>query len=118
MITRVGAVVLTARDLDATVAFYRAAGLPLEREQHDDGPVHYACDVDGCHVAVFPAREDGGAPGRGVAGSTLVGFAVTSVDEVLAEVSRLGVAVLEPPSDYPWGLRALVEDPDGRPVEL
>jgi predicted enzyme related to lactoylglutathione lyase len=48
----------------------------------------------------------------------LVGFAVTSVDEVLAEVSRLGVAVLEPPSDYPWGLRALVEDPDGRPVEL
>ena len=36
----------------------------------------------------------------------------------LRRVRAAGSRVLQDPEEYPWGSRALVEDPDGRLVEL
>lgn len=116
----IGAVVLIVGDLDAAVAFYQAvSGLSLEREQHDvDDPVHYAVDADGCHVALFGADHAGAAPGPRTAGETMIGFEVTSVEASVDAARGLGATILQEPEDYPWGLRALIEDPDGRRVEV
>ena len=115
-----GALVLYASDVDETVAFYRLLGLDLQVDDHgiDAGPVHYACDLDGCHFAIFPADEPGRAPGRAEGGATFVGLAVESVEAAVASARVFGATVLQQPESYPWGLRAVVEDPDGRPVEV
>lgn len=119
MTVRIGALVLATSAIDEVVAFYRALGMPLEEERHDEGPVHYACDLSGCHFAVFPAEGgDGRAPGRSMPGSSFIGIAVPSIDEACTVVQQLGATVHQQPDDYPWGRRAVVEDPDGRPVEL
>jgi lactoylglutathione lyase len=114
----IGALILFAADVGRTVRFYEALGLPLEPEQHDDEPVHFAADVDGCHVAVFPAAEHGVAPGALVAGETMAGLRVPSTEDAVEAVRRLGARIIQEPDDYPWGRRALVEDPDGRRVEV
>jgi lactoylglutathione lyase len=114
----VGAVILFSSDLDACAQFYRLIGLDLEDERHEDGPAHLACDVDGVHVAIFEGGGHGRAPGHRDAGSTFVGFAVEDVDGTVDALMAMGVRVLQAPADFPWGRRAVVEDPDGRPVEL
>ena len=114
-----GALVLWAGDLDAAVRFYRALGVPLEAEQHGPAdPVHFASELSGCHFAVFAADAPGRAPGLTRAGCSLVGLAVESVEVTLRAARDAGAPVLQEPEMYPWGLRAVVADPDGRPVEL
>jgi lactoylglutathione lyase len=117
---KIGALVLFASDIGRTVAFYRALGLPLQVDDHgtDEGPLHYACDLDGCHFAVFPADGEGKSPGLRQSGSSFPGFTVESVEETVEAARAFGARVIQEPSVYPWGLRAVLEDPDGRSVEV
>lgn len=120
MVPRVGALVLFAADLDAAVAFYRLLGVVLEVDDHgdEDAPIHYAAELDGCHFAVFPAEHPGRAPGIRQAGAAFPGFVVASVESTVSALRAAGHRILQESSTYPWGLRAVVEDPDGRPVEI
>jgi uncharacterized glyoxalase superfamily protein PhnB len=115
---RLGAFVLFTSRQDECVAFYRLLGAPLVEERHDDGVVHFACEIGEVHFAVFPVADDGRAPEYGASGCSFPGFAVTSVDAVVEQAARHGAAVLQPCADYPWGIRAVLRDPDGRPVEV
>ena len=33
-------------------------------------------------------------------------------------VRHMGTQILQEPAEYPWGRRAVLRDPDGRPVEV
>jgi lactoylglutathione lyase len=114
----VSSIVLYSAQPDRALTFYRLIGIQFEEEDHGDGAVHAATDLGGVHVAVFPAAERGRAPARRVAGSTFVGFYVDSLDETLAGLSATGAAVLVGHEVQVWGCRVVVEDPDGRPVEI
>jgi lactoylglutathione lyase len=118
-VVEVGALILVAADARTTAAFYQAVGsIELLPEQHDDDPVHFVAELGGCHFAIFDAREPGTAPRPGMAGETMAGFRVTSVEEAVEAARGLGARVIQEPDDYPWGRRALLEDPDGRRVEV
>ncbi len=114
----VGAVVLFTARPDEVVEFYRALGVPLQLEHHGDDVMHWAADIGGCHVAVFPTFTEGDAPGYRQAGATFAGFVVDSVDGAVAAVTALGAPVVQEPTEASWGRRAVVTDPDGRPVEI
>ena len=114
----VGAVVLFTERVEDCVAFYRTIGITLAEERHDEAdPPHYACELGGSHFAIFPSSP-GAAAGIGEGGCTFVGFAVAAVDDVVEAAARAAFTVLQPPVDYPWGRRAVLRDPDGRPVEV
>jgi lactoylglutathione lyase len=114
----VGAIILWSARLEETVRFYRALGIPLEEERHDEeDPVHWACDLGPVHFAVFEIPAGRRAPAYREDGATAVGFAVPDADAAVEAVRRLSARVVREPEDMPWGRRAIVEDPDGRPVE-
>lgn len=113
-----GAIVMSTGRPDEMLDFYRALGVPLQMEHHGDGVLHWAADIGDLHVAVFPVFGEGDAPGYRQAGNTFVGFVVDSVDAAVAAVFDLGAAVIQQPTEMPWGRRAVVVDPDGRPVEI
>jgi lactoylglutathione lyase len=117
-VTEFGALVIYAADAARTAAFYRAVGVDLEDEDHGEGPVHFAVDLDGVHFAVYPAQTPGRAPARRAGGASFPGFYVTSLDRATAALAELGAPVLQPHENMPWGCRILVEDPDGRQVEV
>lgn len=73
--------VLYAGHPDATAAFYRALGLDLAAEDHGEGPVHFAAELAGVHVAIYPAGSPGTAAERRSGGSLFPGFYVESLDE-------------------------------------
>lgn len=114
----VASIVLYSSQPERTIAFYRSVGVDFEDEDHGDGMVHAATEVGGVHVAVFAASDTGTAPSRQADGCTFVGFYVDSLDEVLTAVSALGATVLVDHELQDWGCRVVLEDPDGRPVEI
>jgi catechol 2,3-dioxygenase-like lactoylglutathione lyase family enzyme len=111
---RVNALILWTTAYDRTVAFYRALGVPLVDEQHDDGPLHVACELDGVHVAIYPA-EGSAAVGYRTGGGAMLGFTVPAIDPILA---ALAPPIVRAPEAMPWGRRVVIADPDGRAVEL
>jgi predicted enzyme related to lactoylglutathione lyase len=117
MVKELGALILFTGEIERTVAFYREIGIPLEEEQHEDTPVHYACELGGVHMAIHEVGPDR-APRWRSGGSEYFGFAVASLDEAVAAARRTGARIKQEPEEFPWGPRALVEDPDGRIVEL
>jgi catechol 2,3-dioxygenase-like lactoylglutathione lyase family enzyme len=118
--TQIASLVLFANDLDATAAFYRAAGLTLEDEHHDDGPVHVAAELAGVHFAIY-AADHGIAATAGTwraAGTSFPGIFVESLDSVTVALAGLGAPLLAAHQTRPWGCRIVVQDPDGRQLEI
>jgi catechol 2,3-dioxygenase-like lactoylglutathione lyase family enzyme len=109
--------VLRTEDLDRSVRFYRALGLEFAQEQHGDGPVHYACELGETVLELYPARP-GSAPERRTAGATMIGFRVDSLSQTMHALAELDVAVLTAPSQSSTPSRAVVQDPDGRAIEI
>ena len=114
---KLGALILFANRLSETVAFYRALGVPLVEENHEDGPLHFACELGPVHLAFFEGTR-GETPQYRAGGTTMPGLAVPSLDDAWEAMQNLGATIVQPPTDYPWGPRILVEDPDGRTVEV
>ena len=113
----VNLIVLRVRDLEESLRFYRALGLTFVQEQHGSGPVHYACELDSMVVELYPG-EPGAALERKMAGATMLGFQVDSLDSIIETLEQLGVKVITKPQTGAWGRRMVVEDPDGRAIDL
>jgi len=128
--TEIASIGFFAADGVRTAEFYRVAGVDLEDESHDEGPGHWAAEVGGVHVAVYDVDDEadaGGTSGTGnagraprlrAAGSPFPGIYVTSLDLARAALEELGAPILEDHQVRPWGCRFIVEDPDGRAVEV
>lgn len=114
---------LVVRDVAASVAFYRLAGLPIDAEPAAfhvavHFPNGFLLELDSTG---FVGEWDTGWPG-GVGGNAVIGLAVDSRDEVdhrYRALTGAGHRGRQPPYDAFWGARyAIVEDPDGYPVGL
>ncbi len=118
MATALGSLILFTSHLEEVVTFYRSLGVEFELEDHGDGEQpHFALELNGIHLAVFEGPAGSAAPFRH-GGCTWPGFVVDDLDATLERVKALGANVLAEPEERPWGMRAIVEDPDGRPIEL
>jgi len=122
---------LVARDVDASIAFYRRLGLDVPESRvwrtatgaHHvdlDLPNGFVLHIDSAALAQrFDAgwREPSDRRGRVVIGFSLPSRA--AVDARFAELVAAGYAASQPPHDTFWGARyAVIEDPDGNPVGL
>lgn len=122
---------VVVRDMDATLAFYRAVGLdaPEHGEEWPPGsgaqhvnvkfPNGVRLEFDNVPMAnIWHA----GRRERGHGSQVVLGISLPSreaVDERYAELTAAGYVGSQPPYDAFWGARyAIVEDPDGNDVGL
>lgn len=112
MDTQLNLVVLRSPDLTRAAGFYSALGITLQRERHGAGPEHLAGQLGGVVFEIYPQGD-----GEGTL-KTRIGFMVDSIAALLPLLQDAGGKVLSSPQDSPWGLRAVVADPDGHRVEL
>jgi uncharacterized glyoxalase superfamily protein PhnB len=119
---------LVARDMAASLAFYRRLGLEIPESAiwQVSGQAHHAkADGAGAVDLEFDSRRLAHAYNAGFAaerGRVLIGVELASrdaVDTLWTALLEEGVQGLQPPYDAFWGARyAIVEDPDGNPVAL
>lgn len=104
---------LRVADLECAANFYRLLGLEFVKHAHGSGPEHYACEMPGFVLELYPATAE-----QPVSASTRLGFSVAEVDDLVAKLAAAGSKTLSAPRDSEWGRRAVVIDPDGHRVEL
>jgi|JRYL01.1.fsa_nt_gb predicted enzyme related to lactoylglutathione lyase len=104
--------VVRSSDLERAERFYRELGVAFVRHAHG-GPEHLCAESDGMVFEIHPVRS-----GQQSTASTRLGFAVADVGAVLARLQAVDAVVVQAPREGPWGLRAVVRDPDGHCVEL
>lgn len=111
---RLNLLVLRVADLDRAVAFYRLLGLRFEKHAHGSGPIHFAAELERFVFELYQATAE-----QPVSSSTRIGFEVADVVETVATLGAVpGARILSVPTASPWGLRAVVADPDGHRIEL
>jgi catechol 2,3-dioxygenase-like lactoylglutathione lyase family enzyme len=118
---------LVVTDMAASVAFYRLLGLdipdtlPEWQDHHRSAAVGDGLDLDFDSVE-FARRWNEGWPDRAQRGMGVLGFRVSSreeVDEIYERLIGAGYTGQQRPYDAFWGSRyAVVEDPDGNAVGL
>ncbi|MGH9888447.1 MAG: VOC family protein, partial [bacterium] len=120
---------LVVRDMDATLAFYRALGLDIPESalwRTPTGVHHVDLTMPGGFIVHFDSealakiynrgwREPSGPGARAV-----LTFKVATredVDRIHGELTKLGSRSSQPPFDAFWGARfAIVDDPDGNQI--
>ena len=119
---------LVARDIDATVAFYRHLGIdiPADKIWRTDTGAHHVEGVPlgaGAEIEIDSDRLAGVYnQGFDPSSRTVLGFRLGSrqaVDDLHNDLVNAGYQSRQPPYDAFWGARyAIVADPDGRDVSL
>src|SRR5262245_18572565 len=120
-----------ARDMDATLAFYRRLGLEIPDAtvwRTASGAHHVDVDLpNGFHLhfdsmALAKSFNRGWPAQTDAATRPIIGFSLPSreaVDALYADLVAAGYAGRQPPYDAFWGARyAVIEDPDGNHVGL
>ena len=105
--------ILTTRDLDRSLTFYRdLLGGTVEFQFPDDGPaVYVGVNIGRNHIGIgwAPDSSEDAAAQR-----FSLWLYTDDCDRAVADLSAAGVPVLSEPEDQPWGERvARVTDPDG-----
>ena len=120
---------LVVRDMERSVAFYRALGVALPEDaiwRTGSGAHHVVMRMPGgfeLALDSYPLAESynaGWRPASGDGSPTVIGFRLAdaaAVDAAYARLVGLGHASVQPPYYTFWGARyAIVEDPDGNHV--
>jgi predicted enzyme related to lactoylglutathione lyase len=105
-------IVIRSSDLDRAARFYSLLGIAFNRERHDSGPEHLACRIGPVVLEIYPC--DGASPTAAVR----LGVQVASVHAAMSVLNEAGTKTISLPKDGPWGLRAVVVDPDGHRIEI
>lgn len=106
-------VMIRSADLGRSASFYRVLGMSFQKHRHGSGPEHLTCELGPVVFEIYPRKDDSDSTS-----STRLGFRVPSVDAAVQQMRQIGVTVVSPPKDSPWGRRAVVDDFDGHRVEL
>jgi catechol 2,3-dioxygenase-like lactoylglutathione lyase family enzyme len=112
--------IIFVRDFQAMRVFYQdVLGLPLSREL-SDGWIEYRIGSNTLALA-RPSRTAADLPVPLGTASLQLAFKVSApdVDQCARELQEKGIALLEPPTDQPFGHRTLFfRDPDGNLLEV
>lgn len=122
---------LVVRDMNATIAFYRALGVDIPETaiwrtatgiHHVDLTMPGGLIVHFDSAALTQVYDRGWCEPSGAGTRTVLSFHVSSreeVDRIHDHLTALGHESAQPPYDAFWGSRyAIVEDPDGNHVGL
>jgi hypothetical protein len=60
--------VIRTNDILKVRAFFESLGLKFVEEKHGDGPLHYACEVNGQVLEIYPGDGSAMSPGWGTVG--------------------------------------------------
>jgi lactoylglutathione lyase len=105
--------VLRCTDVNLTRRFYELLGLVFAEEKHGTGPLHYAWENGGFVLELYPAS------GQQVPDNVRLGFSTPFLADVSGNiVHRPDIKVLKAPYTTDDRVVMLLEDPDGRKVEV
>lgn len=93
---------------------YEQLGFEFDYHRHGNGPFHYASENDGFVFEIYPLSVKTDVSDEAIR----LGFDVKNLEVLLVELEKSNWKVISRVSHTPWGPTAIVQDLDGRKVEL
>lgn len=112
--TAINLIVIKTDKIQAQFEFYSALGLQFEYHKHGDGPHHYASTAGQPVMEIYPLPRGILQPDN----TTRLGFTVEDLDELIQSLRDRGIKIVSDPAKTQWGYSAVVQDLDGRKIEL
>lgn len=106
--------VIRSDNPEETAAFYELFLPPFEYHRHGNCPMHYSVVINDVVLEIYPLLRGQESADR----SARLGFQVDDLDQILERLAQANHTILTPATLSDWGYRAIVQDPDGRKVEL
>jgi catechol 2,3-dioxygenase-like lactoylglutathione lyase family enzyme len=112
--TAINLIVIKTDKIQAQFEFYSALGLEFEYHKHGNGPHHYASNTGQPVIEIYPLPKGILLPDN----TTRLGFVVEDLDQLIQILKEKGIKIVSDPAKTEWGYSAVVEDLDGRKIEL
>lgn len=109
----VNLIVIKTDKIQAQSEFYSALGLEFEYHKHGNGPHHYASSGK-LIFEIYPLPKGILQPDN----TTRLGFTIENLDRLIQSLKEKGIKIISDPAKTEWGYSAVVEDLDGRKIEL
>jgi lactoylglutathione lyase len=107
-------IVIKTNKLEELAKFYSDLGLKFEYHQHERGVFHYAAVIDDFVFEIYPLPKNIIVPDA----TTRLGFEVADLDDILFKLREKGVKIITEPMFTEYGYVSIIEDLDGRKIEL
>ena len=95
-------------------AQYEQLDFEYAHHQHGNGPFHYAAEENGFVFEIYPLTKSQEKEDT----SIRLGFDVSNLVDKIKTLENSARKILSQPTKTAWGLVALVQDLDGRKIEL
>ena len=93
---------------------YEQLGFEFDYHQHGKGPMHYASEQDEFVFEIYPLAKSM----EKADASTRLGFEVDNLEETITALEDSNWKILSQPKNTAWGMTAIIQDLDGRKIEL
>ena len=95
--------------------FYTKLGFTFEHHRHGSGPLHYsAATASGTVIEIYPLTKSQTEADKNLR----LGFSLDHFESTIEQLRNNGVKFVSEPAQTDFGFMAVVEDPDGRKIEL
>jgi lactoylglutathione lyase len=106
--------VIRTSDIDRLASFYGLFGLEFEYHKHEKSPYHYSASIGNTVLEIYPL-----AKGQAEADKELrLGFSIENFEDIVRVLKDKQTVFLSEPMQTDYGFMAIIEDPDGRKIEL
>jgi lactoylglutathione lyase len=107
-------IVIRTLDIEALANFYSNFGLSFGYHKHGNSPFHYSAIIGQTVLEIYPLAKTQDASDKYLR----LGFAVDDFETVMNKLKSNGTLFFAEPSQTDFGYMAVVEDPDGRKIEV
>lgn len=111
---RLNLLVIRTAKMETLKEMYELLGFQFEYHQHGNGPFHYASEQDGVVFEIYPKINSE----RNVFENIRLGFEVANLNTLMNRLKSSNWEILTDITQTEWGEVAVVQDIDGRKVEL
>jgi predicted enzyme related to lactoylglutathione lyase len=107
-------IVIKTNKLQEQAEFYTLLGIQFDYHKHGNGPYHYASITGNPVIEIYPLPKGVSTPDN----TTRLGFIVDDLDGIIKNLKSQNMSVIAEPAMTDWGYSAIIQDHDGRKIEL
>jgi lactoylglutathione lyase len=111
---KINLIVIKTSQPDFLAEQYELIGLNFEYHKHSNGPYHYATSIEGLTFEIYPLPKSKTESDN----TTRLGFEIEKLDTVIRNLTNTNWKIISMPELTEWGYNAILEDIDGRKIEL
>ena len=106
--------VIRTKDPQILKEQYELLGFQFEYHQHGNGPFHFASDINGFVFEIYPLTKSMEKADN----SIRLGFEIEDLNLKFKELKKSDWIIKSDLIETEWGLTAVIQDLDGRKIEL